>query len=220
MDQILSGLQTYFPSIIEHKYLLLLLGATFESLSTLVLAGFLYSIGAVSFWPAVLICLLGEFLNGVMWYSVGYFGGSRALNRFQKNSKSKKIIEVVERYFHKYSGRAIIITKLTWSLTIATMIMAGVFKYSFKKMSIYNVIGSAGWLAITFSVGYVFGESYKAFEYLNNFMAITLTLVLALVFVYLFKLFFKSAFLKSLFIREKIKNMGDRIRNSLDDFMP
>ncbi|MEK9157975.1 MAG: hypothetical protein AAB638_02200, partial [Patescibacteria group bacterium] len=134
MEAIISWTQIHFPALIEYKYLLIFIGATVEGMNTIILTGFLASIGSVLVIPAILICLAGEIVNGFMWYLVGYFGGSKPIDRWgRKDEKSRKIIETVERYFHTYSGRAIIVAKLTWSLTIATMIMAGSFKYNLRK---------------------------------------------------------------------------------------
>src|SRR3989338_11321263 len=114
-------------------------------MNTIILSGFLASIGSVEFWPVLLIVLAGEILNGYMWYAVGYFGGAKPIDKWgRKDEKSRKIIEKVEEYFNRYSGRAIILTKLTFSLTIATLIMAGSLKYDFRKFHLYNFVGSLG----------------------------------------------------------------------------
>lgn len=220
MEQLLASIESQWPLLIEYKYLLIFLGATLESLNSLVLAGFLASIGAVKLWPAILICLAGEFLNGWLWYAVGYFGGAKPIDKWgRKDARSRKIIETVENYFHRYSGRAIILTKLTWSLTIATMIMAGSFKYDKAKFSWYNLIGSIGWTAIVFTIGYVFGRSYKAIFIVNNIMYVVLFLILAMVLIYVIKLIFRSAFVKSLLASERFREIGERMRKNLDKFL-
>lgn len=220
MEGILDAIQNNFPLIVEHRYLFIFIGAVIESLNTLILAGFLASIGAVSFWPIILICLAGEFLNGMMWYSVGYFGGAKPIDRWgRKDARSRRIIETVENYFHRYSGRAIILTKLTWSLTIATMIMAGSLKYDLKKMALYNLIGSIGWLAITFTVGYVFGQSYQALFIVHNVAYVFLFLIVALMLIYFMKVFFRSAFIKSLLAKEGLKKATDIVKDGIDRMM-
>ena len=142
---IVDSIQNNFPALVQYKYLFLLIATTIEGFNTIILAGFLASLGSVAIIPAVIVCVIGDFLNGWMWYLIGYFGGAKPIDKWgRKDPKSRKIIETVERYFHRYSGRAIVFTKLTWSLTIATMIMAGSFKYNFRKFSYYNFIGGLG----------------------------------------------------------------------------
>src|SRR3989338_8692366 len=174
MDNFFDFFQAIFPTLVEHKYVFIFLGASIEGMNTTILAGFLASVASVSLWPAFFICLVGEIINGFAWYAVGYYAGAKPIDKWgRKDKKSRKIIEKVEEYFKRYSGRAILFAKITWSLTIATMIMAGSFKYDLKKFSLYNFLGSSVWVLMVFFVGYFFGESYKyLFDYFKNFAII------------------------------------------------
>jgi membrane protein DedA with SNARE-associated domain len=220
MEHFFELLQSHFPWVIEYRYVLILVGASIESLNTIILAGFLTSIGATAFLPTVLICLLGDFLNGYMWYYVGYFGGSKPIDKWgRKDPKARSIIELVERHFHRHSAKAIIFAKLTWSLTIATLVTAGSFKYNLKRFSVLNFFGAAGWVAIVFSIGYVFGHGLKSFDIVNNIVSASLFLAGAIVLVYLLKNFFKSKYIKSLRAGEKLREIGDRLRDAIDKML-
>ena len=221
VDNVLIFLQNNFPLIIEHKYLFLFLGGMLEGLNSIVLGGFLASIGAVKLVPMFLLFVVSYSLSGYMWYAVGYFGGAKPIDKWgRKDEKSRKIIEKVEEYFNRYSGRAIILTKLTFSLTIATLIMAGSLKYDFRKFHLYNFLGSLGWVALTFFMGFFFGESYKfLFNYIKNFVYIALFLGLAILAIYIIKLVFKSAFIKSLFITAKVRELSAKVKDGIDEFL-
>ena len=148
MEAVLQFLETSFPVLIAHKYLFLFLGAMIEGLNTMVLGGFLVSVNSIKLLPTFLLFILAYTLNGYIWYTVGYFAGAKPIDKWgRKKEKSKRVIEKVEHYFTKYSGRAIVITKFTFSLTVATLIMAGSLKYSLKKFTLYNFVGSIGWVA-------------------------------------------------------------------------
>lgn len=187
----------------------------------MVLGGFLVSVDSIRLLPTFLLFILAYTINGYIWYAVGYFAGAKPIDKWgRKDEKSRKIIEKVEKYFTKYSGRAIIVTKFTFSLTIATLIMAGSLKYNLKKFTLYNFIGSVGWVAVTLFVGYFFGESYKFFfVYLKNFTYGIVFLAGAITIVYIIKLTFGSAFVKSLFITEKLKELTSKLRNGLEEFL-
>lgn len=221
MDKLLDIIQAQFPVLIHYRYFLLFLGAAIEGMNTIVLSGFLVSINKVSFLPIFLLSILGVTINGYIWYVVGYYAGAKPLDRWgRKDPKGRKIIEKVEEYFNRYSDRAILLTKLTWSLTVATLIMAGSFKYNLKKFTWYNFLGSAGWAAILFFVGYFFGESYKIFlTYLRNFFYLLIFLGAAVALIYTIKMAFRSAFIKSLFLSEKIKKLSDRLKDGIDKFL-
>ena len=221
MEGLLQFLESHFPLLIAHKYLFLFLGGMIEGLNSMVLGGFLVSVNSIKPLPAFLLFILGYTINGYAWYAVGYFAGAKPIDKWgRKDEKSRRIIEKVEHYFSKYSGRAIIITKFTFSLTVATLITAGSLKYNLKKFSIYNFIGSIGWVCVTMFIGYFFGESYKLFiVYLKHFTYGLVFLGGAIVIVYLIKLTFGTAFIKSLLIGDRIRDFSYKIRNGLDGFL-
>ncbi|HEY4474375.1 MAG TPA: DedA family protein [Candidatus Paceibacterota bacterium] len=221
MGNIVHLFESSFPTLVEYKYLLLFLGSIFEGLNSMVLGGFLVSVGSIKLLPIFLIFTIGYIFNGYLWYSVGYFAGAKPIDKWvRKDKKGRKIVEKVEEYFHKYSGRAIVFTKFTFSLTIATLIMAGSLKYNLKKFSLYNFIGSIGWVALTLFIGYFFGQSYKFFiEYLKGFSYFILFLGGAVILVYILKFIFGSAFIKSLFLKERLKDFSDKLKDGIDKFL-
>ncbi|MEK7076588.1 MAG: DedA family protein [Patescibacteria group bacterium] len=221
METFFNFFQSNFPALIEHKYLFLFLGAAIEGMNIIILAGFLASMGSIALFPMFLLSVLGATINGYIWYVVGYFAGAKPIDKWgRKDPKSRRIIEKVEEYFGKYSGRAIVFTKMTWSLTIATLIMAGSFKYDLKKFGWYNFVGSVGWAAITFFVGYFFGQSYKWFlAYLANMFYVLAFLGGAIAIVYFIKIFFRSAFIRSLFLADRIREFSSKMKNGIDKFL-
>lgn len=221
MDALLQFIETYFPALVSHKYLFLFLGAAIEGFNTMILGGFLVSINSVRLLPTFLVFTLGYMINGYAWYTVGYFAGSKPIDKWgRKDPKGRKVIEKVQEYFERYSGRAIIITKFTFSLTIATMIMAGSLKYNLKKFFVYNFIGSVGWVSLTLFTGYFFGESYKFFlTYIRGFTYFLLFLGGAIALIYVIKSLLGSAFINSLFITAKIREVGQRLREEIEKFM-
>lgn len=220
MENVLQFIQVNLPWLIEHKYLFIFLGVAIEGMNTTILAGFLASVGVVSLWPALFLALTGQIINAFGWYTVGYFAGSKPIDKWgRKDEKSRKIIEKVEQYFKRYSGRAVFIAHITWSLTIATMIMAGSFKYDLKKFSLYNFLGSSVWVLMVFFVGYFFGQSYKyLFDYLKNIVLVFLFLGGAITVGYILKLMFRSAYVRSIFISERIRELSDKMKDGLDKF--
>ncbi len=221
MESVLIFLQTHIPELVEHKYLFLFIAAAIEGLSTMVLGGFLVSVDAIRFWPAFAVLVIGHSINGTLWYLVGRFAGSRPIDRFIRNDeKGRKVMDQVDFYFHKYSVRAIIITKFTLSLTIATSIMAGSLKYNFKRFSLFNFIGSLSWTIVPMSVGMFFGQSYQAlFKYALNFMFFVIFLAAAITLTYVFKYLIKNKFVKRMTIAQKLRELGERIKENIDEMI-
>ena len=221
MENVLQFVQNNLPFIVEHKYLFIFIGAAIEGMNTTILAGFLASVASISLWPAFFICLTGEVINGFAWYVVGYYAGAKPIDKWgRKDEKSRRIIEKVEAYFKRYSGRTILFAKVTWSLTIATMITAGSFKYNLKRFALYNFLGSVMWIGTVFFVGFFLGESYKyLFDYLKNFVFIFIFLGGAIALGYILKIIFRSAFIRSLFLADRIKELSDKLKDGLDKFL-
>lgn len=221
MENAFLYIENHLPFLVEYKYLFIFVGAAVEGMNTTILAGFLASVASISLWPAFFICLAGEVFSGFAWYTVGYYAGSKPIDRWgRKDKNSRKIIEKVEEYFQRYSGRAILFAKITWSLTIATMITARSFKYSLKKFAMYNVLGSALWIGMVFFVGFFFGESYKyLFDYLKNFVLVLVFLGGAFAIGYLIKTIFSSAYIRTLFMAEKLREFGDKLKDGIDKLL-
>jgi len=188
----------------------------------MILGGFLVSTGFVAFLPMLLLFMLGETINGYAWYAVGYFAGSKPIDKWGRSKpKSEKIINTVQHYFEKHSGKAILITKFTFSLTIATMIMAGSLKYDLRKFSFYNFIGSLGWACITFFSGYFFGQSYKLlFRYLTDIVYIFVFLGGAVALIYILQWMLKSAFVRAVLEYELVRHYREKLRNGLEKIWP
>ena len=98
--------------------------------------------------------------------------------------------------------------------------MAGSLKYNLKKFTLYNAIGSVGWVAVTMFTGYFFGQSYKFFfTYIKGFTYFLIFLAGAITLIYILKSMFGSAFVRSLLITDKMKEIGERLKGKLDEFL-
>lgn len=215
MESFFQFIKTNLPWIIEYKYLFLFLGAFIEGFNLMVLGGFLASVGVVKILPLFLLLLLGHTLNGYFWYGVGFWGGAKSLDRWGHRRKfSRELIERVTNYFNLYSAKAIMITKFTFGLEIAVLIMAGSLKYKFKDFSKYNFYGSLGWTLITFSIGYLFGEGFQVFRiFIKNLTYFLIFIVGAVISALILKFIIKATFIKSLEIEEKITKLNELIKN-------
>lgn len=217
MEGLFAWLQNNFPFILEHQNLFFFLGAAIEGLNTMILAGFLYSVGKIAFWPAVIAMVVGYCVHGQSRYWFGRLGGANAIERWiRQKPKRHERFEQLRGYFESYSGWVIVLTKATITLTDITLILAGFLKYNFKKFVLFDFIGSVGWVAVTFSIGYFFGQGYAAIGYLKNFSYAMLFLLAAVLAAFLVKRVFNDIATGTLGILAKLRSMRERVSERLD----
>ena len=98
--------------------------------------------------------------------------------------------------------------------------MAGSLKYDLKKYSLYSFINSVCWSVLAMSVGYFFGQSYKLFLiYVKDLAYGIIFLGGAMGLIYFLRWVFDSVFIKSLFVGERLKKIGDRLKNRIDKIL-
>ncbi len=217
MEHILQLIQDHFPVLLEHKYLFLFIAASLEGFNTMVLAGFLVSIGGLALIPAALICFAGEIINSYFWYTLGYTTGARSLDWLvRKNPKKQKLVEKVRAYLERHTGKILLLSKVTFSVTIFTLILTGAMKYSFKKFSWYNFIGSIAWIIITFSIGHFFGQGYKYYlDYFENVSYLILFIGLAAIIIYAAEGISNAILTRTIFINDRLQELNLKIKEGL-----
>jgi membrane protein DedA with SNARE-associated domain len=219
MESLFELIQNNIPWLIEYKYIFFFIGATLEGFSTMVLGGFLASVGGLNKTLLFFVMSTGYILNGFAWYLVGLGGGATALDKWGHRHKiSHDVIDKVGMYFNQHSGKAIILTKFTFGFTIAIMIMAGSFRYNIKKFFLYNSMGSLGWAGLTMGVGYFFGESLKLLaDAVKNFTLFLVFLAGAIAVLYLIKTILKKYFKFTIKWNERLKQLREWINFDVDN---
>jgi len=147
-------------------YPIMFLGSFIEGVSVMLLGGFFAARGYFSFSLVWLAMFLGDVLGDVMWYYVGYFGGTRIIGKIEKifKTKLKEKSEKMKKFLEERGGRIIIGIKFTAGLCFAMLITTGTVKMKFKKFLKYDVLGSIGWVSLMCGLGYFFGESYDLLD--------------------------------------------------------
>ena len=219
MEHFLAAIPQNFSYLADYRYGLLFLGTLLEGMNTIILAGFLTSIGELKSIYVIPLMILAHVINGYLWYLVGYYGGSKVLDFWTRRSeKNLVVVNKVWEYFKKYSGRAIIFAKFTFSLEIITMILSGMLKYPMRLFSRYNLIGSIGWVFMAFGVGFFFGKSFIfSFQLISSATWFLIFLLFAIGLIYLIKYLLKRYYLDYIDVQRRLRDIGERIKNGLDE---
>jgi membrane-associated protein len=218
METFFRDFVVQFPTLFQYKYFILFFAATFEGFNVFLVAGFLISVGIFAPVPTVFVVLAGEVLSGYLWYSIGYYGGGKSIDFFLRHRPNQqRFMERVRLNLENYNGAIILLAKMTWSLTIATLIMTGSLKYSLRKFSVYNIIGSLGWVAVTLFVGYTVGQGYQL--YVESFKNVILSLILvtlALTVIILIWKVSKKMLFYLLGFSDTLRNVSEKIQQQFD----
>lgn len=155
----------FIPSFIafleSSKYFLIFAGSYIEGSAVMMTTGLLWHLGTVEFWPAYIALLLGDVLSDTMWYFIGYHGARRFFARWGHwFGMTPDVIEKVERRFHHYHLRILIISKLTmgFGLAVPVLTVAGMLRVPFSRYLIINLLGGIAWVLFLMGIGYYFGN--------------------------------------------------------------
>lgn len=215
----------------EHRYVFAFLGALFEGTFIMILAGVLHKLGYFKFWALFSVLLSGYFLNGVIWYLIGKYGGNHVLEKWGKRLHlTKNLIEKLEEYFKNHSVKTLFITRITYGFGMLSFMIAGSFKMKFKKFAAVSLTAAIVWVSGLFIVGYIFGASYIALSVVAKGIRVGLIIVLFAVIIlisflilYWLRRFAKTKFIQNLsenndsdflrWIGKKISNFGNNKNN-------
>ena len=162
MEAIYNNILLWFDS---SKYALLFLGMIIEGPIIMLASGFLYKLGQFSFFPMYLVLIFGDFTADMIWYCVGRFGTRKAIFKYGNYvGVTPNALEKIERAFHKYHQKILIISKLTmgFGFAVVVLVVAGMFKVPFKNYVILNLIGGFIWTAMLLAIGFFLGNIFIA----------------------------------------------------------
>jgi membrane-associated protein len=155
----------------------------------LFLAGVLSAAGIIAVPIHVLV--LSLIAAGVLGNFAGYWFGYRTGPVLFKKQDSfffkKRYITVAEEFYDKYGGMALILGRFFPIVRTFAPIFAGIVKVDFKKFTLYNIIGSVGWVTTLTLTGYFLGrrfpqlKDYLQYVVLGLIIITTIPLIIAFV---------------------------------------
>ena len=177
-----------FNFLIELRYVAIFIGTFVEGPTVGLLAGVFAKLGYLSFVTAYIVHVLADMSSDFFFYSLGYFGGRKALPKIAKFLQfSVEETNKAERVFNKNGKKFIIIGKITHVVGFPILIAAGLVKYPFAKFATFDLIAtlmkSAGLLAL----GYFFGHLWDKIN--NVFLDVTLAGVFIIILPFIYFVF-------------------------------
>ena len=126
--------------------------------SLLFVAGTVAATGAMDVHALVLLLILAAVLGNSVNYTIGRWIGPRVF-RFEDSWLFKRAyLERTHRYFEKYGGRTIVITRFVPIVRTYAPFVAGIGGMTYWRFSLFNLAGAVLWVAGLAYAGYFFGN--------------------------------------------------------------
>ena len=142
---------------------------------------------------------LGSTLGAIIIYLIALKVGRRIVLKIGKYiliSESK--LEKSEAWFQKYGKVAVLLGRLAPGVRELISIPAGLSRMNFFEFTLFTFIGSFLWSLSLTMIGYYLGNAWDEFsqESSKAFHIISLTIIISLVLIFIFKLYKKRKRIK------------------------
>ena len=150
-------------------------------------AGYLASTGRFNLIGTAVAGALGCNIGSTIVYYIGAWGGRPFTEKYGRYFfLTPKKVEKVERYFHRWGGATLLVTRMMPLLPAVVSLPAGFARMSMWKFQLYTFIGCFVWCLGLAVLGYEFGLAWKdqpwvktAIHYLDIALAAVVVLALA-----------------------------------------
>lgn len=169
--------------LLTYKYLIIIPLAIVEGPITMIVCGFLVTLGILNPLLVYLIMVLGDIIGDMVQYYIGYFG--KGLLPYFKITEEK--LEKGRKYFNENHTKAIIMSKVVYGIGFTGLIVGGALRIPYGRYFKTCMLVSAVQYAIIFIIGIFFGHAYIIIEkYLNYYAAISsIAVLIVLLFIFI-----------------------------------
>ena len=139
----------------------------------------------------ILLTTIFSLIFAVIFYGIGYYGGSRVLEKYKNKSvRLKKRNSVFDEIFNKGNEMSLFMIRLIPFSRTYISILSGVYKQEFYTYLFISFVGIFIWNSIFVSLGFTL---FINFEYISYFYDNAKTLILMLfsasiIVIFLFKI--------------------------------
>lgn len=107
----------------------------------------------------LILMSLAAILGNTAGYWFGHKVGPPLFERKDSLLFKKQYLKLTQKFYDKNGGRTLIIGRFLPIIRTFAPILAGVFKMSFKKFLLYNIIGAVAWIGLLGGAGYYLGTN-------------------------------------------------------------
>jgi membrane protein DedA with SNARE-associated domain len=132
-----------------------------------------------------LIAVAAAVIGDNIGYAIGYFGGRRLMERFDRYLLiTPQRLDTGERFFSRHGGKVVAIARFVEGLRQANGIIAGTTGMRWRRFLAFNVLGAALWVGVWASLGELAGAQIGAiYDQINRYQSYALAALGGLVIV-------------------------------------
>lgn len=160
----------------------LLIGFLLPGDTLLVITGLLTFTGVIpiNIWWVALAIGFAAFLGGEVGYLIGHKAGPRIFERKETGLFSVENVKRTNAFFERFGGLAVIVARFVPVVRTFAPVAAGVGHMSYRKYSLYNLIGALVWGAGLTFAGYLLGYIPPVADFVTSYIDIILLGAVAL----------------------------------------
>lgn len=152
-------------------------------------AGVLAYEGHLSLVLVIVIGVLGELLGSTIAYSLGRLGGRHTVDRYRKYLlMTRRDVELTERFFAGRGAWIVALGRVLPLIRAFVGLAAGFMEVPAAAFEIFNVIGTAVYVATLSSIGYAIGSDWaragKNVSHATDAVAVIAVLLLVILIVH------------------------------------
>lgn len=120
-------------------------------------AGALVATGIMS-WGALPLFIVAAITGNMLNYQIGRLLNTKMKQREKVRFVKQEYLDRTQKFFDKYGGATIIITRFMPILRTFSPFVAGIGKMPYRRFLFFNAIGGLSWATAFFLIGYFFGN--------------------------------------------------------------
>jgi len=125
-------------------------------------AGYLVSLGKMSFLGALAAGVLGNLVGSWIAYFIGFFGGRELWVRYGRYIGVRTHhLAVAEKWFERYGEFTVFISRCVPVVRTFISFPAGTARMNFRRFTFYTLVGCVPWVIGLTYLGYLLGENWQ-----------------------------------------------------------
>jgi membrane-associated protein len=142
--------------------------------SLLFVLGALAAVGDMQLALLILVLSVAAIGGNMLNYTIGVFLSNKVINNQAIPFVKQEYIKRTHEFFEKYGAKTIIITRFVPIIRTFAPFLAGVGGMPYRRFTVYNIVGGAGWVLVGVLSGFFFGNLPFVRK---NFSAVILAIV-------------------------------------------